>query len=100
MYQNFELQTTSSTTNSGFNGDGVVLINPIRRAQSESPKQFIRRNRLAAAEHTAEQRSEKARQIVLDIECMLGRFLLDYLRGWCGTLKRVMWYFEDGGVGL
>ena len=20
------------------------------------------------------------------------------LRGWCGTLKRVMWYFEDGGV--
>ena len=21
-------------------------------------------------------------------------------RGWCGTLKRVMWYFEDGGVVL
>ena len=20
------------------------------------------------------------------------------LRGWCGTLKRVMWYFEEGGV--
>ena len=22
------------------------------------------------------------------------------LRGWCGTLKRVVWYFEEGGLVL
>ena len=32
--------------------------------------------------------------ILWDISSML------YIRGWCGTLKRVVWYFEDGGVVL
>ena len=38
------------------------------------------------------------------MECVLLGYmqLMGYdvvlLRGWCGTLKRLMWYFEEGGM--
>ena len=45
-------------------------------------------------------RDEWVLKRVFNIECFSDSACVVLWRGWCGTLKRVVWYLEEGGVVL